>query len=166
MPPRPESSFSDESNKESKVDRKRKIAIFVFAVVVIVCLVLLLVLVVTYALRLHCPSCSSQHRGETEQPVTEALRAGGGIIRFIHVSDIHGDVEYQKSMASEQRCRGLNGRNITAEYNAPYGRINCDSPRVLLDSTLNAMKSEREKAPIQFIMITGKHHATLTLCSR
>ena len=41
-----------------------------------------------------------------------------------------------------------------ADHEAPYGRIGCDSPEWLLESTLAAMKEKGKDA--EFILLTGK----------
>ena len=73
------------------------------------------------------------------------------IMKFLHVSDIHLDPFYNQSMDKDTYCHNANGSETTADYKAPYGRIGCDSPEWLWESTLRAMKSKGA----DFMLLTG-----------
>lgn len=73
------------------------------------------------------------------------------IMKFLHVSDIHLDPFYNQSMDKDTYCHNSNGSKTTADYKAPYGRIGCDSPEWLWESTLQAMKSKGA----DFMLLTG-----------
>ncbi|XP_015775401.1 PREDICTED: acid sphingomyelinase-like phosphodiesterase 3a [Acropora digitifera] len=73
------------------------------------------------------------------------------IMKFLHVSDIHLDPFYNQSMDKDTYCHKSNGSKTTADYKAPYGRIGCDSPEWLWESTLRAMKSKGA----DFMLLTG-----------
>lgn len=73
------------------------------------------------------------------------------IMKFLHVSDIHLDPFYNQSMDKDTYCHNSNGSETTADYKAPYGRIGCDSPEWLWESTLRAMKSKGA----DFMLLTG-----------
>lgn len=85
------------------------------------------------------------------------------IVKFIHVSDIHFDPSCDQSMDTDTFCHSTEGSNATADYEAPYGRIGCDSPEWLWESTLSAMKEKGEGA--KFILLTGKEIELLQLIS-
>ena len=75
------------------------------------------------------------------------------VTKFMHVSDVHFDLFYNQSISEDTSCRTTEGFKI-ADYEAPYGRIGCDSPEWLLESTLAAMKEKGKDA--EFIILTGK----------
>ena len=75
------------------------------------------------------------------------------VTKFMHVSDVHFDLFYNQSISKDTSCRSTEGFKI-ADYEAPYGRIGCDSPEWLLESTLAAMKEKGKDA--EFILLTGK----------
>lgn len=75
------------------------------------------------------------------------------VTKFMHVSDVHFDLFYNQSISEDTSCRSTEGFKI-ADYEAPYGRIGCDSPQWLLESTLAAMKEKGKDA--EFILLTGK----------
>ena len=74
------------------------------------------------------------------------------VSKFIHVSDIHVDIFYNQSIDKDTRCRRTEGYKI-ADFEAPYGRIGCDSPEWLWGNTLAAMKEKGKDA--DFILLTG-----------
>lgn len=74
------------------------------------------------------------------------------ILKFLHVSDIHLDPFYDKSIDKTTRCHAA-GSTSNADYEAPYGRIGCDSPTDLLELTLSAMREKGDNA--KFIILTG-----------
>ena len=75
------------------------------------------------------------------------------VTKFMHVSDVHFDLFYNQSISKDTSCRSTEGFKI-ADHEAPYGRIGCDSPEWLLESTLAAMKEKGKDA--EFILLTGK----------
>ena len=79
---------------------------------------------------------------------------GYKIVKFLHVSDIHLDPFYNPSKDVDTYCHSFEGSNDTADYKAPYGRIGCDSPELLWESTLSAMKEKGEGA--KFIILSGR----------
>ena len=81
-------------------------------------------------------------------------RSKGKIVKFLHVSDIHFDPFYDKSMDKDTYCHNSGDSEPTADYEAPYGRVGCDSPEVLWDSVLSAMKDKGSGA--KFMLLTGK----------
>ncbi|XP_073228065.1 cyclic GMP-AMP phosphodiesterase SMPDL3A-like [Porites lutea] len=74
------------------------------------------------------------------------------VTKFMHVSDVHFNLFYNQSISKDTSCRSTEGFKI-ADYEAPYGRIGCDSPEWLLESTLAAMKEKGKDA--EFILLTG-----------
>ena len=74
------------------------------------------------------------------------------VMKFLHISDFHFDPFYDKSWSVESYCH-TQGSNATADYEAPYGRIGCDSPESLLDSSLQAMKKHGDG--VKFIILSG-----------
>ena len=75
------------------------------------------------------------------------------VTKFMHVSDVHFDLFYNQSISKDTSCRSKEGFKM-ADHEAPYGRIGCDSPEWLLESTLAAMKEKGKDA--EFILLTGK----------
>ena len=80
------------------------------------------------------------------------------------MSDIHFDPSYDQSMDTDTYCLSTEESNATADYEAPYGRIGCDSPEWLWESTLSAMK-EKGGGGAKFILLTGKEIELLQLIS-
>ena len=74
-------------------------------------------------------------------------------LKFLHVSDFHLDPFYDKSMDKSTRCHRSAESNSSADYEAPYGRIGCDSPEELLTITLAGMKKKGNDA--KFMIISG-----------
>ena len=88
-------------------------------------------------------------------------------MKFLHVSDVHLDLYYNSTTSTKSFCRSMpNTLNITpvsAPFTAPYGRVGCDSPQALVQSSLNFMKklSSNVDKKFDFILLTGKGHWTL-----
>ncbi len=78
---------------------------------------------------------------------------GKNKLKFLHVSDIHLDPFYDKSSDESTWCHRSAGSNSSADYEAPYGRIGCDSPEELLTITLAGMKEKGKEA--KFIVFSG-----------
>ena len=82
-------------------------------------------------------------------------------LKFFHISDTHVDFHYNSSISKQTFCRSTpNTLNITpsdAPFAAPYGRVGCDPPVALLDTTLQFMKqlSNEKQNDIEFILLTG-----------
>ena len=75
------------------------------------------------------------------------------IVKFFHVSDIHLDPFYNQSITADTSCRKTEGFQI-ADYEAPYGRVGCDSPEWLWGNALAAMKEKGDGA--KFMLLTGR----------
>ena len=76
-------------------------------------------------------------------------------LKFFHISDIHVDPEYDANISKHTFCR-LTNDSSPAEYEAPYGRPRCDSPRLLVENVFHAMnKISMEEARPDFIIVTG-----------
>ena len=74
-------------------------------------------------------------------------------LKFFHVSDIHFDPFYNASADEKTRCRYWEGSGTRADYEAPYGRIGCNSPEMLWKIALSGMKEKGCDA--EFMMISG-----------
>ena len=91
--------------------------------------------------------------------VDKAIRLS--TMKFIHVSDMHLDFFFNQSTSTATFCRSIpNNLNITptnAAFIAPYGRVGCDSPIALIQSTLESMKTLPHDAnQVKFFLLTGK----------
>ncbi|RMX40093.1 hypothetical protein pdam_00002226, partial [Pocillopora damicornis] len=75
-------------------------------------------------------------------------------LKFFHVSDVHLDPFYNKAADVSTYCQGS---GLTADYEAPYGRIGCDSPLALWKIALLGMKEEGQSA--EFMMLSGDSSA-------
>ena len=73
-------------------------------------------------------------------------------LKFIHISDVHYTPFYNKSVDESSWCQS-SGANSAADYEAPYGRIGCDSPADLWLIVLDGMKEKARDA--KFIMLSG-----------
>jgi sphingomyelin phosphodiesterase acid-like 3 len=74
-------------------------------------------------------------------------------IKFYHLSDVHLDPDYVDTISAATFCR--NSTNFRLAANAPYGRIGCDSPELLVRNTFHAMKNASKDEKPDFIIITG-----------
>ena len=72
-------------------------------------------------------------------------------LKFLLVSDIHLNPFYNKSLGASTWCSPLAGSSV--DYEAPYGRIGCDSPEDLLTITLAGMKKKGNDA--KFVILSG-----------
>ena len=79
-------------------------------------------------------------------------RFGRHKVKFLHVSDVHYTPFYNKSVDESSWCES-SGVSSTAAYEAPYGRIGCDSPADLWLIALDGMKEKARDA--KFIMLSG-----------
>ena len=81
-------------------------------------------------------------------------------VNFLHVSDMHLDVYYNRSTSTKSFCRSIpNTRNVTptaAPFDGPYGRVGCDSPIALVKSSLDFMKIlSKNGKNIKFFVFSG-----------
>ena len=83
---------------------------------------------------------------------TDCWLFGRHELKFLHVSDVHYTPFYNKSLDENSWCQSSEDSSI-ADYEAPYGRIGCDSPADLWLITLDGMKEKARDA--KFIMLTG-----------
>ena len=74
-------------------------------------------------------------------------------LKFFHVSDIHFDPFYNASADEKTWCHYWEGSCARADYEAPYGRIGCDSPKILWKIALSGMKEKGCDA--EFMMLSG-----------
>eukprot|EP00795_Rhopilema_esculentum_P004337 gene4337-20546_t len=129
---------------EKKLQQNKQLARIFFSLF-LVCLVLLICAVV---FKFGCPSKVATSREKSQSPV----------IKFLHVSDIHLDLQYNNSLSKKSLCRNLvNITSETAPFQALYGRVRCDSPEILVESALGFMRnlSLTKLGKIDFFMFTG-----------
>ena len=134
--------------------KKRRAVIFLLVVLAILCLILVLLLILTFVLRIHCPSNDSADHKE-QKKAREEIKVEDALVHFIHVSDINLDMKYNSSIPKNDVCRS-DGAITRAESDAPFGRIGCDTPVVLLNSSLEAMKNVTDGKKLEFVLISGK----------
>lgn len=117
----------------------------------LICCILIVVLIVTYE------SGRRKSRSTRESSKREGQGTAGDVnlIKFIHLSDIHYDPFYNKMISSSSYCRQQVAKS-TAKYIAEYGRIGCDSPAMLVENSLDAMKNVSQEEDIAFILMTGR----------
>lgn len=73
---------------------------------------------------------------------------------FLLISDIHLDIFYESQADVKGFCRNS---SMQSTYDAPYGKIGCDSPPQLLDDALDAMQKRAAKlGHLDFIMLSGE----------
>lgn len=115
----------------------------------LICCILMVVLIVTYESGRHKSTSTSESSKKEAQETSDV-----NVIKFIHLSDIHYDPFYNKMISSNSFCRPQVS-NSTAKYIAEYGRIGCDSPAMLVENSLDAMKNVSQEEDIAFILMTG-----------
>ncbi|XP_062516522.1 acid sphingomyelinase-like phosphodiesterase 3a [Corticium candelabrum] len=80
-------------------------------------------------------------------------------LKFFHISDVHIDPEYLDNISGDTYCRNYSAEAKLASYLAPYGRPNCDSPKLLMQDAFQTMKkistSIWEENWPDFIVFTG-----------
>ena len=118
------------------------------AVLTAICCILLVILIITYE--------SSRQHDKSSVPTVGSTPSNDNIMKFIHLTDIHYDPFYNKSISKSSFCRSQGASNITAKYLAKYGRIGCDSPASLFENTLDAIKNVTVEEDVSFILLTGK----------
>ena len=85
-------------------------------------------------------------------------------LHFLWFSDLHLDLYYKPTASPDWSTSYCRNANESADYNAPFGRIGCDSPPELLRSALYAMKNvARKSMKPNFIIMTGMIVVTLTI---
>ena len=141
--------------EDSKNNRKKKrtAAFFLVIVLAIICVVLLLFTILTFALRIHCPHCDWEN--EQRRPTPVEITTEDNLVHFIHVSDINLDLDYNSSISSGDSCR-FDAAIIEAASDAPFGRTGCDTPELLLNGSLEAMRNVSKEQKLEFVLISGK----------
>ena len=145
--------FPDNGYKNMR-DKLKQYKIII-AITFVSFIVALILFICSILLGFGCHSDTKTHRGGSS-PVA--------VLKFFHVSDIHLDLYYNSSTSRKSFCRSIpNTLNITpvaAPFDAPYGRVECDSPKMLLNSALGFMKnlSSQQGNDIDFILLTGKNN--------
>ena len=112
-----------------------------------ICCILIVILIVTYE--------SGRKQTTCKAHVAERA-ASDNVMKFIHLSDIHYDPFYDKTISKTAFCRPQGGSNNTAKYVAEFGRIGCDSPASLFENSLDAIKNISREEDVSFILLTGK----------
>ncbi len=127
------------------------ILVFVLSIIVVA---LVICIAVTYSMSLHCDDDQTTNREESGN--TTNRQESGNSISFLLYSDIHLDLFYKAQAASGKGSFCRNQSKLST-YNAPYGRIGCDSPLGLLNEVLNAMKQQANNLTnLDFVMLSGK----------
>ena len=141
--------------EDSENNRKKKqpVAFFLAIALAIICVILLLFIILTFALRIHCSYCDSED--DQRKPNAVEITTEDNLVHFIHVSDINLDLKYNSSISSSDSCR-FNAAIIEAAFDAPFGRTGCDTPQLLLNSCLEAMKNVSKGNKLEFVLISGK----------
>lgn len=108
--------------------------------------------VLTYTSRFHCDDHNhNKITLEKENKKTDKH------VHFLWFSDIHLDLYFKSSASpdwSKSYCRNA---SVPAGYDAPFGRIGCDSPQTLLRNALYAMRNTAVgKLKPKFIVFTGE----------
>lgn len=129
---------------QKKVTKAR----LMLGVLTAICCILLVILIITYE------SSNKQHKSSV--PTVAQTPSNDDVMKFIHLADIHYDPFYNKSISKTSFCRPQGASNISATYIAEYGRIGCDSPAALVETTLDAIKHVSVEQDVSFILLTGK----------
>lgn len=75
-------------------------------------------------------------------------------VSFLLFSDVHLDLMYKKTADKTGFCRN---ETIKSSHTASYGRIGCDTPLSLLQTTLYAMKQKTSHlSKLDFILLAGE----------
>ena len=154
-----QSEISSPNDSENNRKRKRLTVLVLLIFLGSLCVVLSLMLILTFVLCLHCPDCDSDYKQGTSGS-EEKLTTQQSLVHFIHLTDVNLDLKYNSSIPKRDMCRAANGSIKTAEFKAPLGRIGCDTPLLLLESSLEAIKNATEGTKLNFILISGKSHDT------
>ena len=125
--------------KHGKCSRSTILALVLLMIVI----GLVAFIVVTYVKELQCYDDGDNHRESKK------------LISFLLFSDVHLDPFYKSDSVAGKKsfCRN---ESMPSTYNAPYGRIGCDSPSELLHEVVNAMKQRANNlSNLDFIMLSG-----------
>ena len=118
----------------------------------IIVIVLVILITVTYGKDLQCDDDDRNNQEHTRRK--NSSTESNNLISFLLFSDVHLDQFYKATAGIDSFCRN---ESEPSAYNAPYGRIGCDSPLRLLNDALNAMKKQANNLPnLDFIMLSGK----------
>lgn len=150
--------ISSPNDSENNRKRKRLIVFVLLISLGSLCVVLSLMLILTFVLCLHCPDCDSDYKQGTSVS-EEKFTTQQSLVHFIHLTDVNLDLKYNSSIPKRDMCRAANGSIKTAEFKAPLGRIGCDTPLLLLESSLEAIKNATEDTKLNFILISGDFSA-------
>ena len=147
------SNYSEPDNLSATVlehrrwKKKTVKARILIGVLTVICCILIVILIITYESGRKRDVC---HVQTVERPASD------NVMKFIHLSDIHYDPFYDKTISKTSFCRPQGGSNNTAKYIAEYGRIGCDSPASLFENSLDAIKNVSRVEDVSFILLTGK----------
>ena len=131
--------------------KSRSNARWIIGVLIAVCVVLLLILILTFALKFNCAGDDSD---DGTKGTSSTENESGEVLKFLVASDFHLDPLYKDNVSPTDFCRSkVNG--TAADYQAPYGRVGCDSPKLLLDTILKGMKDVDSEEDVSFLLLTG-----------
>ena len=147
--------ISSPNDSENNRKRKRLTVLVLLIFLGSLCVVLSLMLILTFVLCLHCPDCDSNYKQGTSGS-EEKFTTQQTLVHFIHLTDVNLDLKYNSSIPKRDMCRAANGSIKKAEFKAPLGRIGCDTPLLLLENSLEAIKNATEGTKLNFILISGK----------
>lgn len=134
--------------------KKSRWAKWILIALVVVCLVLLLILILTFALKFNCSDSDSESDRDAKSDKEKGHEESGEVLKFLYISDFHLDPYYKMNVSDKDSCRQVVNAT-TAGYDAPYGRIGCDSPQLLVENTLKAMKYVTSGVEASFFLFTG-----------
>ena len=132
---------------------------WLIGVLTVICCILIVILIVTYesgGRKTNSSDCSFKKAQKT---------TSDSVVKFIHLSDIHYDPFYNKTIPGSSFCRRQLSNN-TAKYVAQYGRIGCDSPALLFENSLDAMKNLSQGEEVKFILLTGRSGFLMVMKNR
>ena len=114
-------------------------------VLLIILLALVILIALTYGMKLQCDD--NDDNGTHKKSKSSSTS-------FLLFSDIHLDLFYKEGAPAGKMsfCRN---ESMPSTYNAPYGRIGCDSPLTLLNQVLSAMKEQESNVSVDFVMLSG-----------
>ena len=135
----------DYNKMDQTSEKKRSLSTILVLVLLVILLALLILIAVTYALKLPCDD--NDDNGTHKKSRSSSTS-------FLLFSDIHLDLFYKEDAPAGKMsfCRN---ESMPSTYNAPYGRIGCDSPLGLLNQLLNAMKEQESNVSVDFVMLSG-----------
>ena len=127
-------------------DKSSKMPWCVATVATVVATAVAIFLAIAWAKELPCSDCACDSN-------TSQATFPSSWIKFYHLSDVHLDPDYVDTISEATFCR--NSTNFSLAVNAPYGRIGCDSPELLVRNTFRAMKNTSKDEKPDFIIVTG-----------